>query len=249
MTNECRVTRWAVAVALTMAAAGAHAEQAPESAAADYAADVVVERATIDRDNKVVERMPTVRYRLIQRRSGSGIETEVRFRGTPPVPGRGPLQDPTSGFRVVLSEAAGVAVFGPDGQRIAQNVEPSMPPPATPEESGLVAPRSVAERRAALAATFGQAVGRVRNRQRFLQRHGDAVAEVLVDPALSLPVEVNTVRGGKLQSRSSFTYRALPDGRVMRASQRDEAVVDPNDGNSLRSVTVTTYAPVAGGAQ
>jgi hypothetical protein len=237
-------------LALTALSAGAaNAGQAPEPAHADYAADVVVERATIDRENRVVERMPTVRYRLTQRMAAAGLQTEVRFRGTPPFPGRGPLQDPSAGFRVVMSEAEGIQVFGPDGQRIAQNSAPTGPAPASPHESGLVAPRSLAERRAALASAFGRSVGRVRSRQRFLQRTGEAVAEVLVDATLSLPVEVNTMRGGKLLSRSMFTYRTLPDGRVMRASQRDEAANDPDDTNGLRSVTLTTYQPVAGGGQ
>jgi hypothetical protein len=250
MTNRCWVGRWATALALIAGVAGAaHAEQGAESAPVDYAADVVVERATIDRENRVVERMPTVRYRLIQRMAAAGLQTEVRFRGTPPFPGRGPLQDPSAGFRVVMSEAEGIQVFGPDGQRIAQNSAPAGPAPASPHESGLVAPRSLAERRAALAAAFGPAAGRVRTRQRFLRRTGEEVAEVLVDPTSSLPVEVNTVRGGKLLARSLFTYRTLPDGRVVRASQRDETAADSDDSSGRRSVTLTTYQPVAGGEQ
>ena len=81
-----------------------------------FSADVVVERTTVDRDGAVVARMPKVRYRVTERRGPSGGSTEIAFQDTPPFPGRGPLHDPSAGFKVLMNERDGITVVDPTGK-------------------------------------------------------------------------------------------------------------------------------------
>lgn len=227
-----------------------------------FSADVVVERATVDRDGAVVARMPKVRYRVTERLGARGATTEIAFQDTPPFPGRGPLQDPSAGFRVLLNEWDGITVVDPTGkvvpvsgaQAAGDGTAPTADVAAVPQGAqraasgaGLGLERSGAARRQALVARFGSPVGRVGDRERFVRSEADTFEEVLVDPATFLPMEINTLRAGRLVQRSSLSYGTLPDGRFYCASQRDEALADPDDEAGLRSVTTTTYTVVAGG--
>lgn len=247
MTNQYR--RLAGALLMAAGAAGqvpAVGAQAP----APFEADVVVERTTIDREGAVVQRLPRVRYRLIQRSEAPGFSTDIIFVDTPPHPGRGPLQDPGAGFRVRFAEGEGMRVFDPSGRPLASAPQgvagaadspgPSAPPP-------VAVPRDATARRRDLTSRYGAATGTARRHERYVRSDGAGLEEVLVEPSTALPVEINTVRGGRLVSRSSMTYRSLADGRLYRAVQRDEAVVDADAHDGLRSVTITTITPAGGG--
>lgn len=221
-----------------------------------FAADVVVERLTVQPDGVVVQRLPKVRYRLSQRSGPHGLVTEIRFHATPPFPGRGPLQDPSAGFRVMLSEGDGIQVFDPDGTPVPARRETETRPGARAElglpdsfPSELTMSPSGTARRLALTARYGRPVGNHGQYERFVRSEGDTLEEVLVDPQTALPVEINAVKTGRLVLRTWIEYSALADGRLYRASQRDETLTDPGDPQGLRSVTTTTYTPLRGGDQ
>ena len=63
------------------------------------------------------------------------------------------------------------------------------------------------DRRLALQRRFGKAVGRLRGLDRYLESAPDHTTEVLADPDWTVPVEINVVRGGQLQSRARFSLR------------------------------------------
>jgi hypothetical protein len=231
-----------------------------------FSADVVVERTTVDRDGVVASRMPKVRYRVTERRGPRGASTEIAFQNTPPFPGRGPLKDPSAGFRVLVNDRDGITVVDPSGRVVPTNsprADGSETTAAAPDgaaalakgaeqtesSTGLGLERSSAARRRALVARFGSPVGRLGDRERFVRSEADTFEEVLVDPDTALPVEINIIRAGRLVHRSSLSYGALTDGRFYCSSQRDETLSDPSDEAAPRNVTVTTYTVVTDGAR
>ena len=243
------------------------AQSAPTaSTSTGFSADVIVERTTVDRDGTVVARMPKVRYRVTERRGPRGASTEIAFQNTPPFPGRGPLKDPGAGFRVLMNQLDGITVIDPTGKVVPTKGAPADglgTPAATPAGApalamaappadggpGLGLDRSGAARRQALVARFGSPVGRLGDRDRFVRSEADTFEEVLVDPDTALPSEINIMRAGRLVHRSLLSYGTLPDGRFYCASQRDEALADPEDDAGARNVTMTTYTVVTGGAR
>jgi hypothetical protein len=82
-------------------------------------------------------------------------------------------------------------------------------------------------RLAALQNRFGREVGKVRGLGRYLQIVADDTTEVLADDDWGVPVEINTVRGGVLQSHATFEYEAGPKGSlVRRKSHMEHAITD-----------------------
>ena len=270
MTDRLRRARAAalVSVCVLSGLTQARAAQlaATPAASTGFSADVVVERTTVDRDGAVVARMPKVRYRVTERRGPRGDSIEIAFQNTPPFPGRGPLQDPGAGFRVLVNERDGITVVDPSGRVVPANGTradgsgsgataaadaPSLAqgPLRADGATGLGLERSGAARRQALVARFGSPIGRLGDRERFVRSESDTFEEVLVDPDTALPVEINTLRAGRLVQRSALSYGTLPDGRFYCSSQRDEALADPEDEAGPRHVTTTTYTVVTGGAR
>jgi hypothetical protein len=258
MTDLLRRIAAAARIPACVLAVTAHAQGAPPTTASDvtgFSADVVVERTTVDQDGVVVERMPKVRYRVTERSGPGGATTEIAFQNTPPFPGRGPLQDPSAGFRVLVNERDGISVVDPSGKVLPApeaTPEDGASPPAGPRQTrtqSLGLERSGVARRQALVARFGPPIGRHGDRERFVRSESDMFEEVLVEPDNALPVEINLMRAGRLVRRSSLSYAALPDGRFYCTSQRDESLVDLHDDAGLRNVTTTTYTVVTGGGR
>ena len=270
MTDRLRRSAACALAALCMLPGSPHAQAAQVAAAAatspGLSADVVIERTTVDRNGAVISRMPKVRYRVTERRGSGGDTTEIEFQNTPPFPGRGPLQDPGAGFRVLMNERDGITVIDPTGKVVPANrqregdagavagsvpgASASMPAELRREgKASLGLERSGEARRRALVARFGAAVGRHGEHERFVRSDAGTFEEVLVDPRTALPVEINTLRAGRLVHRSSLSYDTLPDGRFYCSSQRDEALADPDDEAGSRSVTTTSYTVLTGGAR
>ena len=80
-------------------------------------------------------------------------------------------------------------------------------------------------RRLALQRRFGKAVGRLRGLDRYLESTPDRTTEVLADPDWAVPVEINVVRGGQLQSRARFSYDAGPGSSLVRRNSHVEQVI------------------------
>lgn len=101
------------------------------------------------------------------------------------------------------------------GRQVAGGAQP--PAPLQPLVEVLFSPHSAREARAsALRLRYGDARGAVAGRERFVLSGPDGVNEVLVDPAIALPVEVNRTRNGKLVSRKVITYEPQDGGVVPR---------------------------------
>jgi hypothetical protein len=85
-------------------------------------------------------------------------------------------------------------------------------------------------RRAMLERHFGRSAGTHRGLERFINRVGDDVQEVLADPVTAVPVEVNTVKRGQLVSRATFDYQTIVNGAILRRRARSERVLnDPSE--------------------
>jgi hypothetical protein len=83
----------------------------------------------------------------------------------------------------------------------------------------LPSPDRKEARRTNLQRRFGKAVGKLRGMDRYVETSANDTTELLVDRDWSLPLELNIVRGGQLQSRATFFYEAGPGGsRVRRAT-------------------------------
>jgi hypothetical protein len=82
--------------------------------------------------------------------------------------------------------------------------------PLLPTAAGRVA------RRAAFSRDMGSPQGVVRGLERFVQERDGSTTEVLSDPAWSVPVEVNVVRGGALVSHSVLSYEEDPGVGLVR---------------------------------
>jgi len=78
-------------------------------------------------------------------------------------------------------------------------------------------------RRSALVERYGSGT-RYRSMDRFLQTDGDVLREVLVDPISSVPLEVNVLQAGMLQSHTAFEYAAAPDRSLTRRRIHTERV-------------------------
>jgi hypothetical protein len=82
-------------------------------------------------------------------------------------------------------------------------------------------------RRTALQKRFGKAVGKVRGLDRYLQSGSDQTLEVLADEDSGVPVEINALRGGVLQSHTTFVYEPGPQRTlVRRRAHVEHAILD-----------------------
>ena len=100
-------------------------------------------------------------------------------------------------------------------------------------------------RRAALQKRFGNAVGKVRGLDRYVQTSADQTLEVLADDNLNVPVEINSVRGGALLSHATFVYEAGPQGAlVRRRAHVEHAIPDRPERKDARLVLDVELANV-----
>jgi hypothetical protein len=77
-------------------------------------------------------------------------------------------------------------------------------------------------RKAALQRRFGQALEKLRGCDRYLQTIAGDTTEVLADETWAVPIEINVVRGGVLQSHTSFSYEPGPGGSLVRRRSHTE---------------------------
>jgi hypothetical protein len=114
----------------------------------------------------------------------------------------------------------------------------------------LAPPAQRSARRAALERQLGRPVGQVRGLDRFLAYIGDAVHEVLVDPAAAVPVEVNTTRQGQLAARTTFAHvRDAAGVLVSRSSRTERTLTGDSAERSVTTTELTNIQLTTGGAR
>ena len=239
----------AALAAMVMASAGtARAQQRALPGSHDtpvFSADVVIDEHVVDEQGTVVEPRPTTTYRMTVRRGARGLRTEIVYPSARLFP-KGPLVDPRSGYRIEVGsdlsqgriyDASGALVFGTaDDSATAAD-------PDAPTSTGLVlADRDVKIRKRDLVRRFGQALERVKGRDRYLASEGAQLTETLVEPATNLPVEVNVARDGTLAERTAISYGRMPGGRWYVARTRSEIAL-PNE-HGRRFVSTRTHTNV-----
>jgi hypothetical protein len=99
----------------------------------------------------------------------------------------------------------------------------------------VASPERSATRRAALERRFGKPEGHVRALDRYLSTRGDETVEVLADPQLALPVEINVVREQTLVSHTTIGYVRGAGGSLIRRSLHMERTLP--DASGERTVT------------
>jgi len=112
----------------------------------------------------------------------------------------------------------------------------------------VVEGRLRAARRQDLEQRFGRAVGRVRGLDRFVAATGSSSQEVLVTPDTVLPVEVNVLSAGVLQSRTELLYSPYGTDRHVRQLMRTEQSVG-DEGRAVTEVELSNIILLDGGGQ
>ena len=79
------------------------------------------------------------------------------------------------------------------------------------------------ERRRRLLQQYGKP-SKYKALDRYLQVDGQRVRELLVEPATALPVEINVMSAGVLQSHTTLQYSSAPDGSRVKRGLHVEAV-------------------------
>ena len=240
--------RAALAALVMASAAVARAEQRVLPGGTDtpvFSADVVIDEQVVDEQGTVLETRPATTYRMTVRRGARGLRTEIVYPQARLFP-KGPLVDPRGGYRIEVGssladgriyDASGTLVFG-HADDTAAAVDP-----AAPATTGLVlADRDVRTRRRELVREFGQALERIKGRDRYITSEGNLLTETLVEPATNLPVEVNVARDGALAERTAISYGRMPGGRWYVARTRSEVAL-PGEGGR-RIVTTRTHTNV-----
>jgi hypothetical protein len=99
---------------------------------------------------------------------------------------------------------------------------------------GLVPSRENRDsRRAALRRRLGAMHGKVRGFERYLQTVDDETTEVLVDADWSVPIEINVMRGGALQSHTTYSYVPGPGGALVRSRSHSEHLLPEGKGKRM----------------
>jgi hypothetical protein len=219
-------------------------------------ADVAVERSIVQDDGTLVHQLPGVRYRLTQVQTPTGRRSIVTFDRAKAFPTTGPLADPFAGVTVEFDEPGGpLRVYDAKRQLLPNpivdadlsRIEPPRPAPSDATGELVTRPAGIPQRRQRLQRDLGRAVGQVRGLDRYLSTQGEVTHEVLVAPTHAVPLEVNLVRHGILESHLTYDYQVLSDGSWLRRASRSESRVPGH--SDQRLVTLTTFSNVSAEAR
>jgi hypothetical protein len=105
----------------------------------------------------------------------------------------------------------------------------------------VAAPSKKTARQQAFERAYGKAT-KVGPLNKYVHLGTNGSEEVLVDPKTVIPVEANTVRGGKRLGHRTFVYGPAPDSALVRTNVHADTVTAADTGN--RSVVDTTFANV-----
>jgi hypothetical protein len=208
---------------------------------------------------------PAVKHHWERRLTASGWKSTMTLRSEPVVTvqglnGRKRIENPFAITRIEDDEdGTPLRFFDRKGDQVRLPTEAELPrinrnaSPSPGNEASLAntvrplsfgrdwsdalvaSPERSAARRAALERRFGKPEGRVRALDRFLSTRGDETVEVLADPQLALPVEINVVRERTLVSHTTIGYVRGAGGSVIRRSLHMERTLP--DASGERTVT------------
>jgi hypothetical protein len=117
--------------------------------------------------------------------------------------------------------------------------------PATPSgdhwiESLIVPLAKSLIRNSSFVSQLGSAVGSINGLQRHMSVIGGEQIEMLIDPTLGVPIEMNVVQNGSLVSQRTYTYSAVANERFMRRSVRTEQLIPDSRGTRLVTILDVT---------
>lgn len=105
----------------------------------------------------------------------------------------------------------------------------------------VAAPSKKTARQLAFERAYGKAT-KVGTLNKYVHLETNGSEEVLVDPKTVVPVEANTIRGGKRLGHRTFVYGPAPDSALVRTNVHADTVTAADTGN--RAVVDTTFANV-----
>lgn len=138
-----------------------------------------------------------------------------------------------------LARASGADLFAGTDEMVREAAPlraggPGIKPRGRDWIDGIVPSRERKEaRRAALRRRLGAMNGRVRGFERYLQAVADKTTEVLVDAEWCVPVEINVMRGGVLESHTTYSYVPGPGGALVRSQSHSEHLLPEGSGRRL----------------
>ena len=105
----------------------------------------------------------------------------------------------------------------------------------------VAAPGKKTARQLAFERAYGKAI-KAGPLNKYVRLQSDGSDEVLVDPKTVIPVEANTIRGGKRLGHRTFVYGPAPDSALVRTNVHADTVTAADTGN--RAVVDSTFVNV-----
>ena len=105
----------------------------------------------------------------------------------------------------------------------------------------VVAPGRKNARQQGFERTYGRAT-KVGTLNKYVRTVTNGSDEVLVDPKMVVPVEVNTTRNGKRLGHRTFGYSPAPDSAMVRTTVHADTITAPDTGD--RAIVDTTFSNV-----
>lgn len=235
---------------LAIASPFAAMAQTPQSTVDDgstFSATMIVTNGIVDAKGVLVRQLPTARYRLSRRADGRLHMTALADADSPATDpmtnryaGMTVQHDPsTGGFEVRDRNGVSIGLPAPTGAATTTS--------ASDSETLVATTAGRAARRAAIERAFGQAVGRLRGLDRFVERSGARVRELLVSPETALPRELNVAEGEALVERHIFDYAQTSSDTWVRRRSASEALLPGTAGQRMVAVTTLDDLRIAGG--
>lgn len=252
-TQSVRVVCACVAVIAAVADVSAQGRERQEPV--EMSVDITVTHDVVDKDGNVVGPPQVATAFTVARTRRSGAwQTVLTYRAGPGSSSRASAH-PLEGARVVFDEGTGETRFHnaageldpllTGGHTKARGLAPEDGPASWLD--GLVAtPAARTARARDLHEAYGSPVGRVRALDRFVKGRDDVVEEVLADPDAALPLEMNSVRNGALESHIVFEYSRRADDTWVRRRMRAERRLPGEGGHRVRTAVEFTNVQIGG---
>lgn len=219
-------------LAFGVVAVEAAAQNADSGGAVEMSVEIAITHITVDEDgNSVFPVMPPTVFTVARTGRPGEWRTVMTYPKHTGAATRAAAH-PLDGARIEFDETSGTTrVYDASGELnslLSSESTGGLVGSGGPAKwlDGLIATKATHGKRSrGLHDKYGRPVGRVRGLDRFLTHADGALHEVLADPASGLPVEINTVQDGVLDSHIVFDYASRPGDGWVRRSIRAEQIV------------------------